>query len=337
MACLQRFGFGDEWRSASTGGRSIDDWGTEVRASVRADLNASEQAAITSSPSLSLFARLLSLRQDTMSVPLYLSDYSNIAGSRLKTRLRLGCALLMPRIANYLGWPKRGGTCMLCGTAIEDTVHFLAICPSLRYCRARFMRELQGLLRFGTPGAFLLVKASRCVNSPQEFTELLLADGASTFPPSLATENYSNYCALSRWFLDRATKNCISAMWKCRAACVGSFTAVSGSMYHVPPSTGSLRLCLAAQNQDCSPVPIPPRSSWRPWTSPRRNQGTILWTRRARAPLRNFFVVWRGWKTGIFYQWRDCKRAIRGFPQAQFQGFETLAEAEEASVTANAA
>ena len=96
---------------------------------------------------------------------------------------------------------------MLCGTAIEDTVHFLAICPSLRYCRARFMRELQGLLRFGTPGAFLLVKASRCVNSPQEFTELLLADGAFAFPPSLATENYSNYCALSRWFLDRATKN----------------------------------------------------------------------------------------------------------------------------------
>ena len=49
------------------------------------------------------------------------------------------------------------------------------------------MRELQGLVRFGSPGAFLLVKASRCVHSPQELTELLLADGAFTFPPSLLT------------------------------------------------------------------------------------------------------------------------------------------------------
>jgi ribonuclease HI len=56
-----------------------------------------------------------------------------------------------------------------------------------------------------------------------------------------------------------------------------------------------------------------------------------------RSTARNFFVVWRGWKTGVFYQWRDCKRAIQGFVGAQFKGFQTLDGAEEAFAGGNAA
>ena len=90
MLCLQSFGFGAEWQAASICDRSVDEWGADIRAAVRADLDAREQAAIALRPSLSHFTRLQSQRTDTLSVPLDLSDHSNLAGSRLKTRLRLG-------------------------------------------------------------------------------------------------------------------------------------------------------------------------------------------------------------------------------------------------------
>ena len=242
----------------------------------------------------------------------------------------------MPRIANYLGWPKSGGACLLCGAGTEDTIHFLAVCPALLHCRKRFFRELQGLHQFGTPGTFVLIKASRA-ESPQDLTELLLSDGAFSFPCSYATAEYANYCALSRWYLDRAVKNCLMAMWRCRAAAVGSFAPAGGSMYHIPPAAGSFSAAIAAQQKECSSVPIPLRRVWRPWKPPQAREGAINWSRRSRSTARNFFVVWRGWKTGVFYQWRDCKRAIQGFAGAQFKGFQTLDGAEEAFAGGNAA
>ncbi len=47
-------------------------------------------------------------------------------------------------------------------------------------------------------------------------------------------------------------------------------------------------------------------------------------------PKNNFYVVWLGHNTGIFTSWDACREQINGFPGAQYRGFQTRAEAEQA-------
>ena len=48
-------------------------------------------------------------------------------------------------------------------------------------------------------------------------------------------------------------------------------------------------------------------------------------------PKKNFYVVWKGRKTGVFSSWNACKRQIDGFEGAQYKSFSSLDEAEIAS------
>jgi ribonuclease HI len=41
-----------------------------------------------------------------------------------------------------------------------------------------------------------------------------------------------------------------------------------------------------------------------------------------------FYVVWQGRKTGIFTDWKECEAQIKGFDDAQFKSFDSIAEAE---------
>ena len=43
-----------------------------------------------------------------------------------------------------------------------------------------------------------------------------------------------------------------------------------------------------------------------------------------------FYVVWQGRKTGIFTDWKECEAQIKGFDDAQFKSFDSIAEEETA-------
>ena len=43
-----------------------------------------------------------------------------------------------------------------------------------------------------------------------------------------------------------------------------------------------------------------------------------------------YYVVWRGFKPGIYRTWEDCKKQVTGFDHAQYKSFTSLEEAEQA-------
>ncbi|MGB8646898.1 MAG: ribonuclease H family protein [Anaerolineae bacterium] len=48
-----------------------------------------------------------------------------------------------------------------------------------------------------------------------------------------------------------------------------------------------------------------------------------------------WYVVWKGRKPGIYTTWEECNTQVKGFPGAQFKGFDSRREAERA-LTASA-
>lgn len=45
---------------------------------------------------------------------------------------------------------------------------------------------------------------------------------------------------------------------------------------------------------------------------------------------KKFYVVWAGFKPGIYNSWEDCKKQVAGFEGAKYKSFTSLKEAEEA-------
>lgn len=45
---------------------------------------------------------------------------------------------------------------------------------------------------------------------------------------------------------------------------------------------------------------------------------------------RKWYVVWRGYAPGIYDNWAACERAVRGYPGAQFKGYESESAARAA-------
>ena len=48
------------------------------------------------------------------------------------------------------------------------------------------------------------------------------------------------------------------------------------------------------------------------------------------AKKNKFYVVWKGKQPGIYTSWEECKEQIQGVKNAEYKGFPTKAEAEEA-------
>jgi hypothetical protein len=42
----------------------------------------------------------------------------------------------------------------------------------------------------------------------------------------------------------------------------------------------------------------------------------------------NYYVVKRGYKCGLFFNWLDCEHQVRGYLGVQFKGFQRKEEAE---------
>ena len=43
-----------------------------------------------------------------------------------------------------------------------------------------------------------------------------------------------------------------------------------------------------------------------------------------------FYVVWHGVEPGIYTNWKDCEKQVKGFDKALYKSFGTKQEAEEA-------
>lgn len=45
---------------------------------------------------------------------------------------------------------------------------------------------------------------------------------------------------------------------------------------------------------------------------------------------KKYYVVWKGFKTGVLQSWEECKKSIHGFKGAEYKSFKTLELAEKA-------
>ncbi|MDR0810897.1 MAG: ribonuclease H family protein [Paludibacter sp.] len=45
---------------------------------------------------------------------------------------------------------------------------------------------------------------------------------------------------------------------------------------------------------------------------------------------KNYYVVWQGVEPGIYNSWKECRKQVEGFPDAQYKGFADESEAREA-------
>jgi len=48
------------------------------------------------------------------------------------------------------------------------------------------------------------------------------------------------------------------------------------------------------------------------------------------AKKQKYYVVWKGYKTGIFDSWAECSAQISGFPGAEYKSFDSREAAEQA-------
>jgi ribonuclease HI len=48
------------------------------------------------------------------------------------------------------------------------------------------------------------------------------------------------------------------------------------------------------------------------------------------AKKKKFYAVWEGHETGVFDNWQDCERAIKGYPSAKYKSFDSESQALEA-------
>jgi ribonuclease HI len=52
---------------------------------------------------------------------------------------------------------------------------------------------------------------------------------------------------------------------------------------------------------------------------------TILMSRK-----KSFYAVWKGRETGVFYNWVDCEKSVKGYSNAIYEGFYTEEDAKNA-------
>ena len=105
---------------------------------------------------------------------------------------------------------------------------------------------------------------------------------------------------------------------------LGSVNVVDGQLVHKAATTAFpvFKPCIVPVGFD--PFAIADRP-WKAW-GPAVQAGTKWCSKK----MSNFFVVWQGHHTGVFYRWRDVCAATSGWAGAKFKGFDSLAAAEEA-------
>ena len=316
-ALMSDWGLKDAWDSR-TAGSDAESWRDHILtlADQRSTVLDDQEAALRSS---------LSLYRDSgrppRRIPVYLDDRSNINGTRLKTRFRLGCAFLMTAVARSLGWPACGGSCLLCRNgSLENTRHFLLECPALAPLRRRLASDLETrLLGAGRAGQALMTAFRGGGVSRLK----LMLGFPFAFPargPDVSTRAHREHCAIALWVMDKTTKNYLAKCWAFRKSVMGDLTIERGRLVRSAPTKDFVH---SPVREDRPFYQL--RRFWGPWVAkpPPMNP----WPRGKGMKRRGFFAVWSGRSIGVFHKWSDVRDNIRGRPDARFKGFSTLLEA----------
>ena len=327
--CMTECGLATFWsRGCSTSGwkaislRAVRSWETER-----------ELMDIGGRRSLDWFSKLGQFPGSLRPAP-YLLDRYNCKGTRLLTFARLGQLLLLDRISKMVGWPEAGATCMLCDTLEkEDLWHFLLVCPFLKSCRERLSLHLVvGMQGLGIPGATILDKFGRSdigkmeIILGQDHTELalLVEEGRAG-----GKRDCELLCGKVRYQVDKTVKNFLVACWRLREAAIGRLRVSDGRVVNSRPGDAPRLASLMSEqgkSLGLSPVAIPMKMV--DWWVDNRSRRYICNKRSLDKAA--FYVVFRGWRTGIFYKWSDCELAMRKYAGPSVKGFRTLAEACDA-------
>jgi hypothetical protein len=313
------------WNDCST----LEDWSTVFQ--VRSlELEISAQASVmANTSSLSLYAGL----EHNFSLGLhpYLDDRDNLRGTRLMSRLRHGSLWLMQRVASVLRLPRAEGACLLCHSGeVEDALHFVLHCPVLARVRSDFRRALEGaLVQAGVAGQLLLAKF--CCASPEAalrqiagLQQYMPPDvGSSPEQQRLHVEQFAKAC----WLFDKVAKNFLVACWRARAASIGSMKVVDKQLVHTPATASAPCSTKAFEPPGVLDEAVTASRPWKAWLSMTQPAPRV---KKRVSNINNFFVVWVGRSTGIFYRWCDVWASVAGYRGAKFKGFESVADAYEA-------
>ena len=97
------------------------------------------------------------------------------------------------------------------------------------------------------------------------------------------------------------------------------------ALVHIPPlSAVIVEPCISLPSLRITDPRL--KEFWSPWLNTCR---TSHMKQHNPSRRKNFFLVWRGRKIGIFYKWSHCYANIRGYKDAKFKGFDSLQEARD--------
>ena len=280
-----------------------------------------EDVEMQSKSSLQLYATL-GLRP--AQIPQYVDDRSNIEGTRLLSKCRLGYLRLLDSVARDMAWPSLRARCLLCRSGTEENVQHFLSCPGLVSCQRAFDQVCRDKLScLGVPGLFLLSGVLG-----RQRLQLLLA-GSPSWPECPADQDqdaYRDLCGQAAWSLDKAVKNFLVACWRLRESVVGVLLVKRG-VFCRTASTFTARDLL--RKRIVSPTSPPSvakfHNFWQKWVPVIKKD----WHGSGRRKPANFYVVFHGRQTGVFYKWSDCVRSIASVEGSKVKGFDTLQLAEQ--------
>jgi hypothetical protein len=303
-------------------------WRSAANLAVRAMSEREEAAELSARSSLRLYSEL-ELKQTA--IPQYLSDRSNVVGTRLLTKCRMGYLYLMDRVAKAASAEEVSPCCPLCHYGVvEDVEHFLLHCPVLNPCRRQLQSRLQLVLStLGVPGAELL---ERFADGREGQLKVLLGDlslQCEAQDDPVDDEFIHAQAGKARFYTDKAVKNFLVACWRLRESVVGIQTVAGGYVVTAPSSRSADDLVASqvSEEMDMSQVWDGMRSFWFAWIPSPEPEEQMSWP--ARKGRSAFYAVKKGRTTGIFYKWMDCRASVAGVVDSVFCGRMTLAEAQE--------
>ena len=147
-----------------------------------------------------------------------------------------------------------------------------------------------------------------------------------SFESGAETHQFQAYAAKALWSLGKSVKNFLLVLWRKRRALLGDLTIAEGRIVRKPPTEATLRWYYRHQRTLRAPLAQVDlhshnvREFWEPWLPYLRSYSPRQYKKNRR---KNYFRVWEGHTTGVFYKWSDCKSAVSGYPGPKFLGFPT--------------
>ena len=277
-----------------------------------------------------------------LGIPPYLDDRANLSGTRIMSRLRLGTLWVMQRVSKVAG-VGISDVCYMCRRDVESPEHFVCDCPGLANQRADLWRILKGRLALAGVVGDAYYEYLEVIWNDLTLRHLwmtLLAGASLASPgdellnrwashPSLRREadslrRVAELVAQSRYIVNYTFKNFLQRCWRVRTETIGTIRLESGVVVCSPPELEPRPFVAASTT--VSEHFLADNRLWNPWMD---REPKARSTNRAR-PNANFFVVFRGYNTGVMYKYWDVINSVSGYPKAKFRGFRTLAEAVDA-------